>query len=95
MGYLSIHNSKTSERRSALRMPYHAPAQYKNASVNGVGTVKDISSDGMFLETCLPLSVGDQIWITFQFRHSRHPMNIKGKIARSGYSGFGVRFLWP
>lgn len=95
MDVMSCDKPKNAERRGAPRMPYHSPAQYTNASVNGVGTVRDISSDGMFLETCLPLDVGDQIRIAFRFRHSRHPMKIKGKIARNAHSGFGVRFLWP
>lgn len=88
-------NEKNGDRRRALRMPYRAPAHYTNASVDGAGTVKDISSDGMFIETGHPLDVGDQISIDFQLRNSKHPMNIDGKIARRTHAGVGVQFLWP
>ncbi|MGD9330962.1 MAG: PilZ domain-containing protein [Desulfobacterales bacterium] len=82
------------ERRDAPRMPYCTPAQYTNASVDGAGTVTNISSNGMFLETPHPLKVGDQISIAFQFRNSKHPMNIDGQIARLTETGVGVQFLW-
>ena len=53
-------NANNPERRRAFRMPYHSPVHYTNPSVNGAGTVKDISSSGMFMETPFPLTVGDQ-----------------------------------
>ena len=83
------------ERRHALRLPYRTPVHYSNAWARGAGTVKDISSEGLFMETLFPPNVGDQILIDFQFRNSRHPMNIEGEIARRSPAGVGVRFLWP
>ncbi len=94
MEHLVGNESNKSERRNALRMPYRAPVHCENASVNGAGTVRDISSDGMFLETLLPFNDGDHISIGFRLRNSKHPMNIKGKVTRSAYAGFGVRFIW-
>lgn len=83
------------ERRRTPRMPYCTAAHYKSAALNGVGTIKDISSDGMFLENPFPLDAGTRIRIAFQFRNSKHPMNITGEIARGTPAGFGVKFLWP
>lgn len=94
MGNVICNNSNHPERRHALRMPYHSPVNYTNTSVNGAGTVKDISSGGMFMETPFPLTVGDQINIAFQLRNSKHPMNVDGKIARCTHTGVGVMFLW-
>ena len=82
------------ERRRAARAPYRTPVHYFNRTLTGKGTVTDISSEGMFMETPSALNVGDQINIDFQFRNSRHPMNIEGQIARSVPAGVGVRFLW-
>lgn len=82
------------ERRKAPRMPYDSPVHYTNPSVNGAGTVKDISSSGMFMETPFPLTIGDQLSIAFLLRNSKHPMIIEGIITRSTRAGVGVRFLW-
>ena len=86
--------SNIPERRRALRTPYRTPVNYANASGNGAGTVKDLSSEGLFMETPDPLDVGERISIAFQFRNSKHPMDIDGEIARRDYLGVGVRFLW-
>jgi len=82
------------ERRRAFRMPYHSPVHYTNTSVNGAGTVIDISSGGMFMETPFPLTVGDQLSIAFLLRNSKRPMIIEGIITRSTRTGVGVQFLW-
>jgi hypothetical protein len=82
------------ERRRSPRMPYGAAAIYKTASIGAAGTIRDISADGMFIETPLAHEVGDQITIAFNFRNSNHQMNLKGEIARSTDTGIGVQFLW-
>lgn len=86
--------AKIPERRRAPRTPYRTPVRYANAAAGGAGTVKDISSEGMFLETPAPLEVGDRIRIDFQFRNSKHPMDIEGEIIRKAPEGFGVWFIW-
>jgi len=87
-------NPSHPERRRAFRMPYHSPVHYTNPSVNGAGTIKDISSSGMFMETPFPLTVGDQLSIAFLLRNSKRPMIIEGIITRSTLIGVGVQFLW-
>ena len=82
------------ERRRAPRAPYHTPIHYANAGAKGAGIVKDISSEGMFMETRGPLQVGDRIRIDFLFRNSRHPMDLEGQIARKAPDGVGVWFVW-
>jgi hypothetical protein len=86
--------SKTPERRRAFRTPYRTPVRYANATGNGAGTVKDLSSEGLFMETPGPLDVGEKISISFQFRNSKHPMDIDGEITRRDFAGVGVKFIW-
>jgi hypothetical protein len=86
--------AKIPERRRALRTPYRTPVHYVNASAAGAGTVTDISSEGMFMETSTALNVGDRISIIFQFRNSRHPMDLEGQITRRDAMGVGIAFLW-
>ena len=83
------------ERRRAARTPYDAPVRFAVASAKGAGTVKDISSEGMFMETPAPPVPGERISIDFQFRNSRHPMTIEGEVARRSDTGAGIKFIWP
>ena len=86
--------TKIPERRSTPRIPYRTRAIYKSPKVNGAGTIKNLSSDGMFLETPIPLIVGDHVHIVFKLRNSQRPMDLSGEIARRTPVGVGVRFLW-
>lgn len=83
------------ERRRAARTPYRSPVSYALASATGAGTVKDISSEGMFMETPVPPMPGERIRIDFQFRNSKHPMTIEGEVARRSDTGAGIKFIWP
>lgn len=85
---------KNTERRAARRTPYNTSAEYMNKSIKGNGTVRNISSDGMFLETSQLLEVGEKFCIKLRFRHSKYPMNIVGQVARTASDGVGVKFLW-
>lgn len=87
-------NAYIAERRRTPRMPYQTTALYHIATTDGAGTVKDISSEGMFLETPLTLDIGNRISLAFRLRTSKFPMNITGEIVRSTPAGVGVRFLW-
>jgi len=95
MGNQIRNNANQPERRRTTRTPYPSQVRYFNASVNGAGTIRDISSDGMFMETRFRLNVGDQISIAFQLRNSKRHMDIEGEIARRTHGGAGVKFLWP
>lgn len=85
---------KNTERRAARRTPYDTFAEYMNQSKKGEGAVRNISSDGMFLETRDLLDVGEKICIKLRFRHSKYPMNIVGEVARTAPGGVGIKFLW-
>lgn len=83
------------ERRRAARTPYRTPVRFAVASATGAGTVTDISSEGLFMETPSPPGEGQRISIDFQFRNSRHPMAIEGVVARKSDNGAGIKFIWP
>ncbi len=82
------------ERRRSPRLPYGATAIYRTPSLDAAGTIRDLSADGMFIETPSSHAVGDQIAIAFNLRNSNPQMNLKGEIARSTDAGIGVQFLW-
>ncbi len=94
MESMRCENASRPERRNAPRMPYRTAALYHTATEDGPGTIRNISPDGLFLETPFPLGDGEQIRIEFQLRNSRYPINISGEIARRTRAGVGVKLLW-
>ncbi len=80
------------ERRHSERLPYTTSVRYLIEAEMGIGTVKNISSDGMFLETHPPAPVGSLISIDFPLRHSKSRIGIIGEVARASHLGVGVRF---
>ncbi|MDJ0854809.1 MAG: PilZ domain-containing protein [Desulfobacterales bacterium] len=87
-------NAGRRERRSTPRMPYHTTAFFHSTSLNGEGTIRDLSSEGLFLETPFPLIVGDEVHILFPLRNSKRPVNVTGRVARNAPTGAGIQFLW-
>jgi hypothetical protein len=75
-------------------MPYQTRITYANRQRTGEGKVRDISFDGLFFETPLPLTVGDKIDMDFRFRHTKANVAIAGEIRHTSPQGVGVRLLW-
>jgi hypothetical protein len=89
----SVHTTAMpTERRHSERLPYTTPVRYLIEAEMGIGTVKNISSDGMFLETHPSAPVGSLISIDFPLRHSKSRVGIVGKVARANRLGVGVSF---
>ncbi len=87
-------SDKHDDRRHANRMPYPMDMHYRSNAADGLGTIVDLSSTGMFFETLEPLTTGERLHIDFRFRNSHAAMEIWGEITRTTPSGVGVRFLW-
>ena len=82
------------DRRQATRMPYETLLSYASSNTAAKGKVREISSEGLFLETPRMFAVGDQLDIDFQFRHGQKNMAILGEITRITPTGVGVKLLW-
>jgi Tfp pilus assembly protein PilZ len=54
--------------------------------------IKDVSLNGVFIETYKLFPVGRDITITFSSHHYSRPIKISGKIVRSVPQGIGVAF---
>ena len=57
--------------------------------------IKDISPGGMFIETPLPFSVGQELFLTFMLPGDGKHIKITGEIVWVGAQGFGVKFRMP
>ncbi len=56
------------DRRQATRMPYETLLAYASRNTAGKGKVRDIRSEGLFLETPRMFAVGDQLDMDFPDR---------------------------
>ena len=73
-------------------MPYRIRLTYANRNRTCVGKVRDISFDGLFLQTPLALAVGDQIDMNFPppARRTRTNAAIAGEIRHTSPRGVGI-----
>ena len=53
-------------------------------------TIRNISLDGLFIETGMPLLMNQELTLTFSLPDSEIPVKVKGKIARIDSKGVGV-----
>lgn len=53
--------------------------------------ITNISSGGLFIETGIPLSVHQDVFITFVFPHAKAPTKVTGKMIRVDPKGIGVK----
>ncbi len=82
------------ERRQSPRLAYFTSARLESASGTWDGAVRDISSDGMFLETPRRFTTGERLKVAFRMRHSRQTVNMAGEIKRITPEGVGIRIIW-
>jgi Tfp pilus assembly protein PilZ len=81
-----------SGRRKYPRRTYFMEVSFATPDRVINGYIKNISSDGMFVETREPFSVGQHITLTFKLPNSVEHIKVNGEIVRVSYKGFGVKF---
>ena len=57
------------------------------------GTLKNISTCGLFIETITSARVGQKITMTFWPANQQEPIEAKGEIVRMAPGGIGVKFM--
>ena len=80
------------EKRSGIRKPCRIPINYAAYDRVFSNHIKNISSNGLFIETQRPLLVGDEIVMTFRLDGFDKPFKIRGEIAHATRAGVGVEF---
>jgi Tfp pilus assembly protein PilZ len=80
------------EKRVNIRKSCNIPINF--AAYNRVYSnyIKNISPNGLFIETRRPLVVGDEIIMNFRLEGFDKSLNVKGEIAQATRSGVGVEF---
>ncbi|MDY7037096.1 MAG: PilZ domain-containing protein [Thermodesulfobacteriota bacterium] len=78
--------------RNHARKPFFMTVDYAAKGRNYNGFIKDISAGGLFIETPVPFSVGEDIVLTFPVPNSQKHIKIIGEIVRTTEQGIGVKF---
>jgi hypothetical protein len=75
-------------------MAYTTSARLEHTAGAWEGSVRNISSDGLFVETARSLAAGEHLKVGFRMRHSRQTVDMAAVIARVTPEGIGVRIVW-
>jgi Tfp pilus assembly protein PilZ len=80
------------EKRSGKRKPCSIPINFAAYDRVYSNHIKNISSQGLFIDTQRPLLVGDEIVMTFRLDGFDKPLKVRGEIAHATRDGVGVEF---
>jgi Tfp pilus assembly protein PilZ len=78
--------------RGHNRKPLLIPIEYTAKHLSFRDVIKNISASGVFIETRMPFTVGQDIKMMFRLPRSRKLIQAVGEIVRSDSHGIGVKF---
>ncbi|MBW2266831.1 MAG: PilZ domain-containing protein [Deltaproteobacteria bacterium] len=79
-------------RRKDSRKSCSIPVDYATGECSFKGFIKNMSAGGVFIETRRPVSVGQDISMTFIPSNLGKQINVKGEIFWANVVGIGVKF---
>ena len=80
------------EKRACIRKSCSIPVNFAAYDRVYASHIKNISANGLFIETQRPLLVGDEIIMTFRLRGLDKILKLRGEIAHATRAGVGVEF---
>jgi len=80
------------EKRKHERKPFFMVVDYSTEERVYKDWIKNISSGGVFIETHMPFSVGQEVSLTFPLSNYQKYIKIIGEVVRIDIQGIGVRF---
>ena len=78
------------DKRMGVRKACNIPVNYASRNKISVGQIKNISKIGIFIETHQPLTIGEEIMMSFNIQEYDRPIKIKGEIVYANPMGVGV-----
>jgi len=83
---------KPSGGRKHLRKPFLMAVDYFTQGHVYKDFIQDISSGGVFIETHMPFTVGQEVSLTFPLPNYQKHVKVLGEIVRITPQGVGVKF---
>ena len=89
---LYVEDLLAENQRISVRKSCDIPINYATQNRIYADNIANISKSGLFIETRKPLSIGEEIVLSFKMHGYDRPFKIKGNIVRSNQQGIGVEF---
>jgi Tfp pilus assembly protein PilZ len=80
------------EKRISIRKSCDIPVNYATDYRVYSNNIKNISQNGLFIDSQRPLIVGDEVIMNFRLDGFNKPLKIKGEVAHTTRQGVGVEF---
>lgn len=90
--YKKLKTLVNDERRKSNRKLFFNEIVYTSSLGAHHEFTKDISEDGLFIETPIPLKIGEKLSITFPMKEQSEHIKLSGEIVRKTETGVGVKF---
>jgi len=79
-------------RRKQARKPFLMTVDYSTQDHVYKDFIQDISTGGVFIQTHMPFSVGQEVSLTFPLPNYQKHIKVVGEVVRSTAQGVGVKF---
>lgn len=79
-------------RRKHVRKPFLMAVDYSTQDHIYKDFIQDISTGGVFIQTHMPFTVGQEVSLTFPLPDYKKHVKIIGEVVRSTPQGVGVKF---
>jgi Tfp pilus assembly protein PilZ len=80
------------DNRVSVRKACIIPINYAARNRIYSDQIKDISKNGLFIETHNPLITGEEIFMSFNMQGYDRPLKTRGEIVHATQQGIGVKF---
>lgn len=80
------------DKRRSVRKACPIPINFASQNQIFTDQIKDISKSGLFIETNMPLFVGERVIMSFNMNGYDRPFKIKGEIVHANRFGVGVQY---
>ena len=87
-----LEEKQSEEKRKHVRKPFLMAVDYSTQDHVYKDFIQDISAGGVFIQTSMPFTVGQEVSLTFPLPNYRKHLKIVGEVVRSTKHGVGVKF---
>ena len=90
-----LETSKLADQRQYSRKPCSMAVNCATQDRVFKDFIRNISTGGAFIETRAPLSVGQEVTVTFLSPNDKEPIKVSGEIVRCDSQGIALKFKTP
>ena len=80
------------DKRKSMRKVCDIPVSYSTQYRIQLNSIKNISKSGLFIETQVPLIVGEEIVMSVNAHGYDRPLKLKGQVVHASRMGVGVEY---